>query len=94
MSLFLDNIFAVIIINRGFNISIGCKLKKYKSSHLFDPFASNPISGTIINKKGIKEKGIIKDFNFFVSIIDIANNTTIERLTKKKMLQKKNNYLC
>ena len=40
-----------IIIKKGFINSTGCNLgKKFKSSHLVDPFTSTPIKGTKTNK--------------------------------------------
>ena len=40
------NILTVINIKNGFNISIGCNLKKNKSNHLLAPFTSTPVSYT------------------------------------------------
>ena len=58
------NIFTVINIKNGFNTSIGCNLKKYKSSQRFAPFTSTPIMGTSArNKKDIENNGIINFFN-------------------------------
>ena len=50
-------------MKKGFNTSIGCSRKKYKSSHRLAPLTSTPMIGT--NARRIKEvanKGII---NFF-----------------------------
>ena len=45
---------------KGFAISIGCKRKKNRSIHRFDPLTSRPINGTKSNKiSENKNKGII-----------------------------------
>ena len=78
-------------MNNGFNISTGCKLKKYRSNHLLAPFASTPNIGT--NAKKIKETikaGITILINTSVLInvinimIDIAKTVKIKCLVKKK----------
>ena len=60
------SIFTVINIKNGFNISIGCNLKKYKSNHRLDPFTSTPKNKTknnVINKtKKIGVKSFVKNF--------------------------------
>ena len=56
----LDKIFAIITIKKGFKNSIGCNLKKNKSSHLFEPFTSIPKNNTKNNAdKNAKKTGII-----------------------------------
>ena len=40
-------------MKKGFNTSIGCSRKKYKSSHRLAPLTSTPIIGT--NARRIKE---------------------------------------
>ena len=40
-------------MKKGFNSSIGCNLKKYKSNHRLAPLTSTPIIGT--NAKRIKD---------------------------------------
>ena len=84
-------IFTVIKIKKGFKISIGCKLKKYKFSQRLAPLTSTPIIGTIANKiKEIKKIGntnLINNsvlINEIVSIIEIANNVKNKCLVKKK----------
>ena len=58
LNLFELIILAIIKIKKGFINSIGWKLKKYKSNHLFAPFTSIPTNGTIANKiKEIKKPG-------------------------------------
>ena len=46
-------IFTVIKTNKGFNNSMGCNLKKYRSNQRLAPFTSTPIIGT--KAKRIKE---------------------------------------
>ena len=47
-------------IKKGFNNSIGCNLKKYKSSHRFAPLTSIPIIGTNAKeKKDMMNNGIM-----------------------------------
>tara|TARA_B110001452_G_C14898687_1_gene314094 strand:- start:19 stop:483 length:465 start_codon:yes stop_codon:yes gene_type:complete len=91
LNLFKVKIFTVVKIKNGFSSSIGCNLKKYKSSHLFAPFTSTPIIGT--NAKKIKEiinNGMTIFFNKDVSmdeipiIIDKANIVKVKCLEKKK----------
>ena len=85
------NILTVIKINNGFNISIGCNLKKKRSSHLLAPFTSTPIIGT--NAKNIKAKtneGATSFSSNFVLISEIeiiiirAKKVKIKCLVKKK----------
>ena len=78
-------------MNNGFNISTGCKLKKYRFNHLLDPFASTPIIGTIAKKiKETTKAGITSLINTsvlineIVIIIDIAKTVKIKCLVKKK----------
>ena len=60
LNLFELIILAITKIKKGFINSIGWKLKKYKFNHLFAPFTSTPINGTIANKiKEIKKPGSI-----------------------------------
>ena len=77
--------------NNGFNISTGCKLKKYRFNHLLAPFASTPIIGTIAKKiKETTKAGITSLINTSVLIneinimIDIAKTVKIKCLVKKK----------
>ena len=84
-------IFTVIKIKKGFKISIGCSLKKYKSTHLLAPFTSTPIIGTNAKKmKDIINNGKI-DFisnsvlkTDIINIIKIAVNVKTRCLVKKK----------
>ena len=78
-------------MNNGFNISIGCKLKKNRFNHLLAPFTSTPIIGTIARK--IKEitkagKTILINTSVLISeiiiMIDIAKTVNIKCLVKKK----------
>ena len=78
-------------MNNGFNISTGCRLKKYRFNHLLDPFASTPNIGTIAKKiKEITKAGITSLINTSVLInetiiiIDIAIIVKIKCLVKKK----------
>ena len=50
-------------MKKGFNTSIGCNLKKYKSNHRLAPLTSTPIIGT--NAKRIKEVTNKGSINFF-----------------------------
>ena len=53
----LQRIVAKITIKNGFNTSIGWNLgKKNKSIHLFDPFTSTPIIGTINKETKVIKK--------------------------------------
>ena len=78
-------------MNNGFNISTGCKLKKYRFNHLLAPFTSTPIIGTIAKKiKETTKAGIISLINTsvliieIIIIIDIAKTVKIKCLVKKK----------
>ena len=65
-------IFAVTKIKKGFNNSIGCNLKKYKSSQRLAPFTSTPNIGTkASNIKEIANNGIINLFNNRVNGIGV-----------------------
>ena len=89
-SSFNVNIFTVINIKKGFNISIGCNLKKYKSIHRLAPFTSTPIIGT--RAKKIKEKinrGTINFFSKEVSRVEIKNIINMAKIEKLKCLEKK-----
>ena len=50
-------------MKKGFSISIGCNLKKYKSIHRLAPLTSNPIIGTRARK--IKDRINNGMINFF-----------------------------
>jgi hypothetical protein len=66
------SIFTVINIKNGFNISIGCNLKKYKSNHRLDPFTSIPIIGTRASEtKEMINNGVTSFFNNRVLIAEI-----------------------
>ena len=78
-------------MKKGFNISIGCNLKKYKSTHLFAPLTSTPIIG--IRAKKIKDtinNGItilIRNSVLIIEIIimiTIAINVKVRCFVKKK----------
>ena len=78
-------------MNNGFNISTGCKLKKYRFNHLLAPFASIPSIGTITKRiKETTKAGITSLINTSVLInvinimIDIAKTVKIKCLVKKK----------
>ena len=77
-------------MKKGFNTSIGCSRKKYKSSHRLAPLTSTPIIGT--NARRIKEvanKGIINFFKTEVSIIEIKTIMTNAKIVKIKCFEKK-----
>ena len=85
------SILTVIKMNNGFNISTGCKLKKYRFNHLLAPFASTPIIGTIAKKiKEITKAGKTSFINTsvlineIIIIVDIAKTAKIKCLVKKK----------
>ena len=78
-------------IKKGFNISIGCNLKKKKSNHLFAPLTSIPTIGTKAkNINDITNNGNIIFFKSEVSIIDIkiiinrAKKVNVKCFEKKK----------
>ena len=84
------NIFTVINIKNGFNISIGCNLKKYKSSQRFAPLTSIPIIGTSARDK--KEKinnGIINLFKKKVSKTEIEIIINNAKIVKVRCFEKK-----
>ena len=84
------NIFTVISIKNGFNISIGCNLKNYKSNQRLAPFTSIPIIGT--RAKKMKERiksGMMSFFNNQVSIAEIENMISNAISVKLKCLEKK-----
>ena len=84
------NIFTVINIKNGFNISIGCNLKKYKSNHRLAPFTSTPIIGT--RAKNIKERTNIGIVNFLsngVLIAEIESIINNAKIVKLKCFEKK-----
>ena len=77
-------------MKKGFNISIGCNLKKYKSNHRLAPLTSTPIIGT--NAKRIKEvanKGSINFFKAEVSIIEIIIIMANAMIVNIKCFEKK-----
>ena len=77
-------------MKKGFNTSIGCNLKKYKSNHRLAPLTSTPIIGT--NDRRIKEvtnKGIINFFKTEVSIIEIKTIIINAKIVKIKCFEKK-----
>ena len=87
---FKVNICTVINIKNGFNISIGCNLKKDKSNQRLAPFTSTPIMGTRARK--IKErinKGITSFFSSVVLIADIENIMNKANIAKLKCFEKK-----
>ena len=53
-------ILTVVKIKKGFRSSIGCSLKKLKSSHLLAPLTSTPIKGTNIKRATDTAKQIIE----------------------------------
>tara|TARA_A100001015_G_scaffold199391_1_gene222565 strand:- start:96 stop:332 length:237 start_codon:yes stop_codon:yes gene_type:complete len=78
-------------MKKGFNISIGCKLKKYRFNQRLAPFASVPIIGTITKKiKETIKAGKTSLINTSVLIkeiiimIDIAKTVKIKCFVKKK----------
>ena len=84
------NILTVAKIKKGFKSSIGCNLKKYKSSHLFAPLTSTPIMGTKINSiKNITKSGITIFFNKEVSMAEIVNIIKSANIVKTKCFEKK-----
>ena len=77
-------------MKRGFKISIGCNLNKYKFNHLLAPLTSTPIMGTKINnRKDITKSGINIFFSNEVSIAEIANIIKNASMVKIKCLEKK-----
>ena len=77
-------------MNNGFNISTGCKLKKYRFNHLLAPFASTPIIGTIAKKiKETTKAGITSLINTSVRINEIIIMINIAKIVKIKCLVKK-----
>jgi hypothetical protein len=87
---FKVNIFAVINIKNGFSISIGCNLKKYRSTQRLAPFTSTPIIGTKARKTKDKMNiGKISFFNNEVLINEINNIISRAKITKLKCFEKK-----
>ena len=85
-----DNIFTVINIKNGFNISIGCNLKKYKSIQRWAPFTSTPIIGTSARKTNERiNKGTIILFNNEISIAEIKIMINKAKIVKLKCFEKK-----
>ena len=89
--LFKDNNADIIIIKKGFNISIGWNLGKIpRSNHLLDPFTSIP-------KKGTKTKLIRVTKNKIVEILtniswfkkEKKNKIIIPKIIKTKCFMKK-----
>ena len=74
LDLFKDNICAEIKIKKGLISSIGCSLKKYKSSHLFEPLTSTPTIGTKIRRKKEKIKRGKIDFFSWSKLIKETKN--------------------
>ena len=84
------SILAVNSMKKGLTNSIGCKRKKYKFNHLFDPLTSTPINGTSIKAINNKIKiGITVFFNMSNFIKEIENIMNNEIITKIKCLEKK-----
>ena len=84
------NIFTVISIKNGFNISIGCNLKKYKSNQRLAPLTSTPITGTRDRKiKERKNKGITNLFNCEVLIAEMETIMNKAKIVKLKCFEKK-----
>ena len=87
---FKVNIFTVINIKNGFNISIGCNLKKDKSNQRLAPFTSTPIIGTRARERKERiNKGITSFFNSEVLIADIENIIIKANVVKLKCFEKK-----
>ena len=87
---FKVNILPVIKIKNGLSNSIGCILKKYKSSHLFAPLTSTPITGTKISKiKKITNNGTTIFFNKLVSIAEIKSISKSANIVKIRCFEKK-----
>ena len=89
--IFSDNNNDIIIIKKGFNISIGWNLGKIpRSNHLLDPFTSTPKNGTKTKLiKVIKNKTIeilIKTFWFKK---ENSNKKIIPKKMKTKCFRKK-----
>ena len=83
-------IFTVIKIKKGFNISIGCSLKKYKSIHRLAPFTSTPIAGTKAkNIKVITNNDETNFRNISVLIAEIITMTNMAKKVKIRCLVKK-----
>ena len=77
-------------MKKGFNSSIGCNLKKYKSNHRLAPLTSTPIIGTNAKRiKDITNKGSINLFKTGVSIIEIINIMANAIIVKIKCFEKK-----
>jgi hypothetical protein len=77
-------------MKKGLTNSIGCRRKKYKFNHLFDPLTSIPINGTSIKAINSKIKtGTIVFFNMSNFIKEIKNIKNNEMITKIKCLEKK-----
>ena len=84
------NILTVISIKNGFNISIGCNLKKYKSIQRFAPLTSTPIIGTRARRINEKiNKGITNFFNNKVSTAEIKIIINKAKVAKLKCFEKK-----
>ena len=77
-------------MKKGFNTSIGCNLKKYKSNHRLAPLTSTPIIGTKARRiKEVTNKGIINFFKTEVSIIEIKNIIINDKIVNIKCFEKK-----
>ena len=77
-------------MKKGFNISIGCNLKKCKSNHRLAPFISTPIIGTRARKiKDQINKGMTSFFNNEVLIAEIANIISSANTVKVRCFEKK-----
>ena len=77
-------------MKKGFNTSIGCNLKKYKSNHLLAPLTSIPKIGTKAKKiNEIVNNGITNFLKIEVSIKDILIMTKRAKKVKIRCLEKK-----
>ena len=91
---FKVKILTVINIKNGFNISIGCNLKKNKSNQRFAPFTSTPIIGTrASDKKDTTNNGIINFFNNEVLIAEIETIISNAKIVKLRCFEKKSSNL-
>ena len=80
-------------MKKGFKISIGCSLNRYKSNHLLAPFTSTPIIGTKINnRKESMKNGTTIFLSKDVSIAEIINIMKKANIVKIKCFEKKKQY--
>ena len=83
------NILTVINIKNGFNNSIGCNLKKYRSSQRLAPFTSIQLLELMLKNKRNINNGITKFFikkfhDEIENIIDKAKIVKLKCFEKKK----------